>query len=129
MELTTVTTAANLELEGVWRKFEDAEFLIAGANSPKWQRALRRHGASVSSSKLKNDIPTQENLVIQAMADAILLDWRGNVTMKAKKLAPTRENKIVILSIPTMRNWITDQMNDIANFQQEEAKAEDAEAK
>lgn len=129
MELNTVTTAAALELEGVWRRFEDAEFLIAGANSPKFQRALRRHGASVSANKLKHDIPTQEKLMIDSMADAILNDWRGNITLNGKKLAPTRENKITLLNIPAMRNWIADQMNDVANFQQEEAKAEDASAK
>lgn len=129
MELDTIITDAALETEGVWRKFEDAEFRIAGSNSPRYQRALRRHGQTVNQSKLKHDIPTQEKLLIEAMADAILIDWRGNLTLKGKKLAPTRENKIVLLSIPAIRNWVADQMQDIANFRTEQDAAEDAASK
>jgi hypothetical protein len=69
MEFSTLKTEPTLEKEGVWKKYDDAEFRIAGVNSPAYQRALRRHGASVTQSKLKNDPAAQEMLLIEAMAD------------------------------------------------------------
>lgn len=129
MDFSTLKTEPALEKDGVWKKFDDAEFRISGVNSPAYQRALRRHGAAVTQSKLKNDPATQEKLLIEAMADSILQDWKGNVKMNGKNLPVTRENKIILLSIPTFRNWVAEQMQEIENFQAEKAAEEDAAAK
>lgn len=129
MEFSTLKTEPTLEKEGVWKKYDDAEFRIAGVNSPAYQRALRRHGSGITSSKLKNDPAAQDKLLIEAMADAILQDWKGNVKMNGKQLPVTRENKIILLSIPTFRNWVAEQMQEIENFQAEKAAEEDAAAK
>lgn len=129
MDFATITTDKTLEKEGVWKTYEDAEFKIAGVNSPAYQRALRRHGATISASKIKNDPAVQDKILIEAMADGILLDWKGNVKMKGKNLPVTRDNKIVLLSIPVFRTWIAEQMQEIENFQSEKAAEEDAAAK
>jgi hypothetical protein len=129
MEFSTLKTEPTLEKEGVWKKYDDAEFRIAGVNSPAYQRALRRHGSGITSSKLKNDPAAQDKLLIEAMADAILQDWKGNVKMNGKQLPVTRENKIILLSIPVFRNWVAEQMQEIENFQAEKAAEEDAAAK
>ena len=129
MEFSTLKTEPTLEKEGVWKKYDDAEFRIAGVNSPAYQRALRRHGSGITSSKLKNDPAVQDKLLIEAMADAILQEWKGNVKMNGKNLAVTRENKIILLSIPIFRNWVAEQMQEIENFQAEKAAEEDAAAK
>lgn len=129
MEFSTLKTDATLETEGVWKTYDDASFKIAGVNSPKYQRALRRHAATATAGKIKNDPATQDKLLIEAMTDAILQEWKGNVKMNGKQLAVTRENKTILLSIPTFRNWVAEQMQEIENFQAEKAAEEDAAAK
>jgi hypothetical protein len=128
MELNEITTDATLETEGVWRKFEDAEFRIAGSNSPRYQRSLRRHAQS-ATAKLKTDPATQDRMLIEAMADTILIEWKGKVTLKGKQLAVTRENKVTLLSVPFFRNWVAEQMQDISNFRAAADAEEDADAK
>lgn len=129
MDFSTITTDASLEKEGVWRPYEDAQFKIAGVNSPAYQRALRRHGANVAAAKMRKDPAVQDKILIESMADGILLDWKGSVEMNGKKLPVSRENKITLLSIPVFRNWIAEQMQEIENFQAEKAEEEDAAAK
>lgn len=129
MDFSTLKTDPLLEKQGVWKRMKDAEFLIGGQNSPKYQRGLRRHAANESATKVKNDPETQDRILIEAIADGILLDWRGNVELNGEKLTCTRENKIKILSIHAFRAWVSEQMQEIENFQAAEAKAEDDEGK
>lgn len=129
MDFAELLTDPTLEKRGKWVKNQDAEFLIASSNSPKYQRALRRHAQTESATKVKNDPETQDRVLVEAMADAILLDWRGEVKLKGVDMPCNRENKIKLLQIAAFRHWVAEQMQDIANFQAEEDKAEDAEGK
>ena len=129
MDFSTLQTDPALEKMGVWKKMQDAEFLIGGSNSPKYQRGLRRHAANESANKIKNDPEAQDRILVEAMADGILLDWRGKVTLHGEELACTRENKIKLLLIHAFRNWVAEQMQEISNFQKAEEAIEDEDAK
>lgn len=133
MDFSTLATDPLLEKKGVWKKHpqakDDSEFLIGGVNSPKYQRGLRRHAQHETANRIKNDPEVQDRILIEAIADGILLDWRGDVRFNGEPLPCTRENKIKLLSIHAFRAWVSEQMQEIENFQQAEEKAEDAEAK
>lgn len=123
MDFTTLTTDPTAEVKGVWCKFEDAEFLIASSNSTKYRRALGRRGKSEAGGLRRADPTALDRVTIEAMADGILLDWRGNVQWQGKELPYSRENSLLLLGIPPFREWVATQASDLSNFQTESEEA------
>lgn len=60
-----------------------------------------------------------------AIADAILLGWKGVEGLDGKPLPVTPENKALLLTSVELRDWINLQATDVKNFQRE-ARREDA---
>lgn len=120
--------------QGTWIKApfsEDdespAEFLIAYTGTSKaYKRALVRGTRKHSQVELKQKPELAEAITREAIADGILLDWRG-VREGDKPLPCTRENKLRVLAIPEIQEWLWTQANEAANFRAE-ALAEDAAA-
>ena len=125
MNLRDYITSPSKE-SGVWISYDGAEFLIAAITRPEYNRALEKHRKGRPLAKLQRDNETAKQIITEALADAVLLDFRG-VKDGDSDLAPTRENRLAVLAIPSLREWIVEQASTIANFQAE-ATAEDAEA-
>lgn len=106
----------------------DAEFLVASGNNPAYLRALRRHTQGIPQAKL-NDPKIIDPLISKAMAETILLDWRGEVTMSGQKLEPTPENKLMLCNVRPFRDWLAGQANDFSNFQVEAEETETSDLK
>lgn len=120
--------------EGVWIPFpfsddgdgeKPAEFLIAYAGtSKKYKKALTAKSGRHSAAMIRANPDLAETIAREAMADGVLLDWKG-LRNGADPLPCTRENKLKVLGIPEMQEWIWNQANDAALFRTE-ARAEDA---
>lgn len=124
MELNELLTDENLAAKGKWLKFgTDAELLIASSNSPKYKSAIRRHTANQPKHKLRTDGKLQDKIVAEAIADAILLDFRG-ITKDGQPLQNTRENRLLLLTSAPVLEFVANEMENLANFQEEAAQEE-----
>ncbi len=126
MKLKDIITSEEMEKSGVWRFYEGGEFQIAAANNPAHTRAIAKHSRGVSPGKIRNDPNTAAKITIEAMADGVLMNWRGEVEDENSVQMPvTRENKIKLLKIRSFREWVSTECMDAENFKME-AQAEDA---
>lgn len=110
--------------DGVWLQFEDAEFLVAYAHRPEFNRVTARIAKKFPAYKLKADPALYQQMTIEIIAECILLDWK-NVNDGGVPLPCTLENKLKLLAIEPFREWISNESRELANFR-EEALAEDA---
>lgn len=115
MNLADITPLPEKEKQGVWRPFQGAEFLIASARNDKYIRALRRKFDSLTPSDRKKPAKT-DPLLIEAMAEHILLDWRGEVKNGAVDLKPDIENRKLLLGSAVFREWVATEALDVANY-------------
>jgi hypothetical protein len=109
---------AALETGGKWIKFEDGEFLIAANMNPNHKKALQRLARKNPLAIRKNDIAAQERIAAEAMAETVILDWRG-LKDGDKDFPYNRENAIKLLAIPIIRDFIAEESQRISNFQAE----------
>lgn len=116
---------------GVKLPYDGATFTIASQDRPEWTRALDKARSKVSPARLKADPSLAETIVIEALANAVLLTWEGVKDGPAgaeTDWPPTLENRIAMLTeAPDFRAWVAGQASDMANFKAEVA-AEDATA-
>lgn len=123
MNLTALRTEADLEKEGVFVRFDDIEFRIASTNTSAYKRAVSRHTKSIPQHKVRHDPSLVDMPLAEAFADTVLLGWKGELKDGERVLDPmVREDRLTVLKIPQIREWIAGQAGDLGNFQ----KAEDA---
>jgi hypothetical protein len=111
--------------EGVWLEYDGAKFLIASSGTPKYTRALQRAFKGVPQHKVRDNPELANKATISAIADTVLLDWQG-VKSGETPVPVTRENKLALLAIVPIREWVALESQNLANFRAE-ALAEDAE--
>lgn len=122
MDLKQLATDSEKNENGIWMPYEDAEFRIASAHSRRYREALAAQIRKVPQHA-RQSLPAMDKATIEAMATGVLLDFRG-VKNNGVDLENTRENRIAILQIPQMREWIADQAQALANFQEEGLRAD-----
>lgn len=125
MDISKFAVAADKK-DGVWLQFEDASFLIAYAHRPQFTRTSVRVKKRFPDQKIKQDPMLAQRMVIEIMAECVLLDWK-NVRERGKLLPCTIENRIKLLEIEPFREWVASESRELFNFQAE-AEAEDAAA-
>lgn len=129
MNLTDYKSDEELKKTGVWRKFGDAELLIASTDSPRYRKTQLRVAKSKPPAKLRKDAETLHDVTVEVMAEGLLLDWK-NVNDGKKALEPTLENKIRVLNlIPDLRDFISNEAQDLTNFTQGAIDADVADLK
>lgn len=115
-EFATDTTA---EEEGAWETFAaEVRFKIARSTSRTYTRILTK-----SYEKNRRLLSTQsdaseaksEELMIDAMARGLLLDWE-NVVWQKKPLPYTLENAKMILANKDFRRWVMQKAEDFDRF-------------
>lgn len=115
------------KIDGIWTDFYDdpeAKFLIASTERTAYKKRIAALARKASPAKLRSDPTVMERITIQAMAEAILLDFKG-VQEGGKALPNTTENRVKLLEVPSIRDFVSNQALDIANFQSG-GEAEDA---
>jgi hypothetical protein len=117
MDLKQLATNREKDENGIWMKFEDADFLIASAHSRRYREALAAQVRKIPQHA-RQAIGKMDEATINAMAKGVLLDFRG-IEENGKALENTEANRVKILTIPQIRDWIADQAQTLANFQQE----------
>jgi len=125
MDITQLQTDDTLREKGTWITYGDAKFLIRSTDSRQYRRAIMQH-AKGKGGRATKEAESLHEMSIEALADAILLDWE-NVKENGVPLACTRENKLKVLKIAPIREFIAGEAQDIEAFRKE-AEAEDAEA-
>lgn len=125
MDLNELRIDDTLGSEGVWIPYgEDVEFLIASAESPAYKKAVAKHTKRKNPRKVRNDAATMDAILIESMAEALLLNFKG-ITDGGKPLKNTLENRKKVLGTSAeLRNYIASEAQDVANFQQEGESAD-----
>lgn len=120
MDLSTIfSTDQQLEITGRWFNFgEKARVKIARQNNPKNREAVRRVFAPYREATIggAHDDTTAVKLLIEVMADSILVGWEG-LTEKGQPLPYSKENAVRLLTnLPNFRDWVVTQAQRMENF-------------
>lgn len=118
------------QTEGVWLAFDDeTQFLIADLNNRKFVKSTQKRIRKVNQNALRDDVDLQNRITIEAMADAILLGWKG-VTENGQDVPYSKERAVKLLTeIPDLRNWVSEQAGNLENFRKEIVAAQQGELK
>ncbi len=120
MELDALTLDESKRNDGIWYKYLDGEFLIAAAENDAWQV---RHTILLEErrSLLRNEdetpnIAAYQALLIQCMAETILLGWR-RLTDKGVELPYSVENAVRVLTVSVpLRSWVWERARQIEPY-------------
>lgn len=124
----TISEQENPRLEGgTWAEYNGGEFLIAHAGSLRFQRALSRlqkpHRRKMEKGEM--DPADSRKLLIQALAEAILLDWKGVKNSAGEDVAYSVKSAITALTNdPAFREFVMEFSAEMENFRKEEAEYE-----
>ena len=109
------------EKDGVWQPVGDGmEIKVAKLNNPTYNKRFefltKPYRRALRKGTLSNDVA--ESLMIQCLAETILLDWKG-LEEKGKVVKYSVENAIKLLTdYPEFRGTINDIANELAIFQE-----------
>lgn len=106
---------------------DGSRFHIRSTESEQYRQRLLALGRKYQH-RLKRDTKLQQEVTIQAMAETILLDWEG-ITDNGKPVACSMEAKLQILAIPEIRDLVSSEAQDLANFRREAIATEASEIK
>ena len=112
---------------GTWIPYQDAEFLIAHAGNAKFQRAMARLQKPFRRKIEKNEMDPvdQKKILIQAMSEAILLDWRKVEDDEGKAVAYDRKaGQMLLTNDESFREFVMEFAMDLQNFKDEEKEHE-----
>ena len=99
-------TDSTLESNGTWVPFGDVKFLVARMGNPHYAKKLNklyeahRHALDMEDEAANT---LNEKLMVEVMADTILLGWEGKVEFDGKVLPYSRENAVKALALKDFR--------------------------
>lgn len=107
MDLNSFATNVELSEEGVWCPVDAVtEIRVARYGNRKFQRLLQKLSApykvQMERQMMKDEVA--ESVFIEALATAILVDWRG-MTQNGEPLDYTVGNAIAVLSNPKLKDF------------------------
>lgn len=104
--------------DGEWFEFEGAEFLIASVESPKFIRTYERLQKPYKKSRSEISQETSLKLICEALADAVLLDWRNVYQSAAKKpVEYSKETaKQALIKNKKLREFVTEVAAEQDNY-------------
>lgn len=128
----TFATDEKLEIEGRWVDFNTkTKFKIARMNNVHYNRIFMRlynKNKLVLDGKGKEAKAKSDEVMAEAFAAAILLDWAGPVKLKGEDLgAYSKEAAQKALKIEAFRVWVGEQAGDFQAFKavQEDGEEDD----
>lgn len=128
MDIKQYAPTATLETE-IWIDGpEGSRFKIRSAESSIYRSRLAALARKENPHKLRKDPEAQRRMTVEAMADAILVDWEG-VTNEGTPLPCDDKNRRMLLNIPEIRELIATESQDLANFRREAVAADASDIK
>ena len=120
-------TSKAKEQEGIWSDFGDGcQVKIARIGNPEYQKTFRKiskpHQKAIRRGSLNDEVA--EKLLVEAMAEAIVIDWKG-LQEDGKELKYSKTEAIRILT--TYKDF-RDQVSEIANDMESFKAVEDESA-
>lgn len=125
-------TDATREAEGVWEPFKgNVEFLIARAGNTNYNNmiiALAKRNKRILDGKNEAARLKSEELMIETLANTVLLGWRGDLKFRGKPLGEyTVQKAIELLKIKDFRDFVEAAAGDherfrVASLQEAEQK-------
>jgi len=124
MDIKEFYTDPKLEAEGVWVDIGiDTSIRVARLFNDRFTRTMAARRKPYGRA-IDRDPDLQQKILVEVMADCILLDWKG-LTQDGK---PMKFSKAQALELMTrsrdFRNLVTEAASDAANFQAEEREAD-----
>lgn len=103
---------------GTWVSIFGAEFKVARAGNPEYEKALEASGYR------KQEEPEGKlRALYSAVAEGILKGWRDVVDAEGKEIPFSIENATeVLLDNPDLASRILSEANDLSNFRREDIK-------
>jgi len=111
------------EQEGVVHEMgEGLKVRIARIGNPKYQKRFQAlskpHRRALRRGTLSDEIA--EKLLIQCLAETIVLDWEG-LEENGKEVKYSTENAVRILTeYPDLRNYVNDIANEMEGYQEDD---------
>lgn len=87
--------------QGVWQRVFQSEFLIASVNCDAFKQRIMDLGST----------PVTESVLVEIMADTILLDWRNVKDPQGDDLEYTRELAVIALTTNDSVRSIVDKIS------------------
>ena len=108
------------EVGGVWVPYRgDVEFLIARSNNRKFRKLFthqyKKNQRLVDSNTDAGEAKGDE-LLIDVLAQSVLLGWKGKLAIQGERLEYTVGNAKRLLAIPLFREWVSKQSDDIQAY-------------
>lgn len=113
--------------KGVWTTFEGSQFKVASSTSTGFQRSLTRLQAPYRKKIDKGtlDPKISKQILCQAMADSLLLDWKDVINDQKEEVPYSQESaQQALLNNDDLREYLQEFSLDLENFRQEEVKQE-----
>lgn len=111
---------------GMWVEFEDSQFLVTHMSNMAFQRAVTRKQAPYRSRIEKGTLDPQisRDLMVQAMAEALVLDWKDVVDASGKQVPFSKEACLKALkNNDGLRDFISEFAMNLDNFRNEQREA------
>lgn len=116
----------SLEEKGVWIQMdEETKVLIARNGNAKYREVMTRRTAPFKAAIRNNILPekTAEKILIEAMADAILLGWEG-MKENGAEIPYTRDKAVEMLTkYKEFRDFISETASQVELYKQQEDAA------
>lgn len=123
----TFTSDPTLEVEGRWvHVSRDAEVLVARAGNDNFARKMKelvqKNNLDLSDESEENG-KLLEELLIEAMAETVLLNWRG-MTRNGEDFPYSRQNAVEVLRLKDFRKKINEIADNANAYRLKEEEAQ-----
>lgn len=116
----------SLEEKGVWIQMdEETKVLIARNGNAKYREVMTKRTAPFKAAIRNNILPekTAEKILIEAMADAILLGWEG-MKESGADVPYTRDKAVEMLTkYKEFRDFVSETASQVEIYKQQEDAA------
>ena len=121
MEITTAFADPDLELDGVWLDYRDGSRVkVARLGNPRFQKLYDAKMKPFRRLQRQNrlDGETENRVLCECLAGAILRDWRGFTKFDEELAYSTKAALDLLLASIDFRNEITDLASAEESFHQ-----------
>lgn len=114
-------TDTTREASGVWEPYRgDVEFLIARAGNPNYNNmivSLAKRNKRILDGKNEAARLKSEELMIETLANTVLLGWKGSLKWKGQPLGEYTPKKAAeLLAVKDFRDWVEAVAGDHERF-------------
>lgn len=128
MDISSLKQDIDLAESGTWVEYEDAKFKIRSTDSKFYRKIITNLALKNGNSRRRKDPEAILEVTVEGLADGILIDWEG-IEENGQPLPCTRENKLKVCGIESIRSFLATECQELANFQREAIAADAYELK